>query len=129
MNKLSDSAWLMIASLAACVSLLISTPASAGQDTYIVLYKANSVPSNAATALSAAGGKLVWSYREIGVAIAQSSDANFAAKARKIAGVQGAAATSGLGVKVDGGGLAIAEALDPVPAGPITGAPAAGDDN
>jgi len=76
MNKLSDSAWLMIASLAACVSLLISTPASAGQDTYIVLYKANSVPSNAATALSAAGGKLVWSYREIGVAIAQSSDAN-----------------------------------------------------
>ena len=79
MNKLPYSAWLMIASLAACVSLLISAPASAGQDTYIVLYKANSVPSNAATTLSAAGGKLVWSYKEIGVAIAQSSDANFAA--------------------------------------------------
>ena len=84
MNKLLGSAWLIVASLAACTLLLMAAPANAGQDTYIVLYKANSVPSNAATALSAAGGKLVWSYREIGVAIAQSSDANFAAKARKI---------------------------------------------
>jgi len=124
-----NPAWLMTASLAACLSLLVSAPASAGQDTYIVLYKANSVSSNAATALSAAGGKLVWSYSEIGVAIAQSSDANFAAKARKIAGVQGAAATSGLGVKVDGGGLAIAAALDAAPTGPVTGAPTPGDDN
>jgi subtilisin family serine protease len=129
MNKLLNPAWLMTASLAACLSLLVSAPASAGQDTYIVLYKANSVSSNAATALSAAGGKLVWSYSEIGVAIAQSSDANFAAKARKIAGVQGAAATSGLGVKVDGGGLAIAAALDAAPTGPVTGAPTPGDDN
>jgi len=129
MNKLLGSAWLIVASLAACTLLLMAAPANAGQDTYIVLYKANSVPGNAATALNAAGGKLVWSYREIGVAIAQSSDANFAAKARKIAGVQGAAATSGLGVKVDGGGLAIAEALDASQAGTITGTPAPGNDN
>ncbi|MBS0416561.1 MAG: S8 family serine peptidase [Proteobacteria bacterium] len=129
MNKLSEPACLLIVSLATCFSLLISAPASAGQDTYILLYKSNSVPSSAAAALSAAGGKLVWSYREIGVAIAQSSDANFAVKARKLADVQGAAATSGLGMKVDGGGLAIAAALDASAADPIAGAPAAGDDN
>jgi subtilisin family serine protease len=129
MNKLPDSAWLTLASMAAAVLLLVSAPVSAGQNTYIVLYTGNSVPDGAATALSAVGGSLVWSYREIGVAVAHSSDPNFAANARKIAGVQGAAATAGLGAQVNGGGLASAEALDASTAAPAIGASAPGDDS
>lgn len=128
MKKLLYLPQLILASLTASALLLVSTPASAAQLTYIVLYQRNAVPSNAATALSAAGGTLVWSYGEIGVAIAQSSDPNFASNVRKVAGVQGAAATTGLGVQMDGG-LVAAEALNASTAGPVIGTPAAGDDN
>jgi lantibiotic leader peptide-processing serine protease len=118
----------IIASLTASALLLVSAPASAAQLTYIVLYQSNAVPANVASTLGAAGGSVVWSYGEIGVVIARSSDPNFANNVRKVAGVQGAAATAGLGVQMDGG-LAAAEALGASTAGPVTGTPAAGDDN
>src|SRR6185503_10410752 len=57
------------------------TPTYAGTtQTYIVLYKGNSV---AADAISRAGGTLVYSYGEIGVAIARSSSATFAADVKR----------------------------------------------
>src|SRR6266702_2611851 len=118
----------IMASLTAFALLLVSAPASAAQLTYIVLYQSNAVPANVSSALGAAGGSVVWSYGEIGVVIARSSDPNFANNVRKLAGVQGAAATAGLGVQMDGG-LAAAEALGSSTAGPVTGTPAAGDDN
>jgi subtilisin family serine protease len=116
-------------SLAASALLAVSASAlAAGSETYIVLYKANSVPANAATTLSAAGGKLVWSYGQIGVAIAQSADPSFASKARKGAGVQDAASTTGLAVQVDGS-LAAIDALDTSKDVPAPGTPAPGDDS
>jgi lantibiotic leader peptide-processing serine protease len=129
MNKLPDSVWLMVAWLTACISLLMSAPASAGQDRFIVLYKGNSVPESAARDLSTAGGTLIWRYSQIGVAIAQSGDPNFATKARAIAGVQGAASTSAVGMQVNGGGLTAADALVAPAAVPTPATPAAGDDN
>lgn len=44
---------------------------------YIVLYNGRFVPANAETAIARAGGTLVYRYRRIGVAIADSSDPNF----------------------------------------------------
>ena len=128
MNKVLYRAKLLLAPLITSALLFVSTPASAGQLTYILLYQSNAVPANAATALRAAGGSLVWSYGEIGVAIAQSSDPNFASNVRKLAGVQGAASTTGLGVQMDGG-LVAAEALVASAGAPVIGAPAPGDDS
>src|SRR5258708_30249232 len=102
MKKLLYLPQLILASLTVSALLLVSTPASAAQLTYIVLYQGNAVPGNAATALSAAGGTLVWSYGEIGVAIAQSSDPHFASNVRKVAGGPGAAATTALGGQMRG---------------------------
>jgi subtilisin family serine protease len=127
MNKVLYRAKLVLTPLITAL-LLVSTPASAGQLTYVVLYQGNAVPGNAAKALNAAGGTLVWGYGEIGVAIAQSSDPNFASNVRKLAGVQGAAATTRLGVQMDGG-LVAAEALVASAGAPVIGTPAPGDDS
>ncbi|MEP6873557.1 MAG: S8 family serine peptidase [Burkholderiales bacterium] len=80
-----------------------------------------------AQSLSTAGGKLVASYKQIGVAIASSGDPAFGARVRKLAGVKGAAATTGLGISLPGGRAALdgADASSNL-AAPFT--PAPGDD-
>jgi len=76
------------------------TPAVAGSSqTYLVLYKGNAV---AADAIAKAGGTLVASYNAIGVAVARSSSASFAADVRKDNHVEGAAATAGFATRLDG---------------------------
>ena len=41
-------------------------------ESYIVLYRAQGVPANAATTIQKAGGTLLYSYNQIGVAIRTS---------------------------------------------------------
>src|SRR5437868_5116855 len=66
-----------------------ATPAVAGSSqTYLVLYKGNAV---AADAITKAGGTLVANYSAIGVAVARSSSATFAADVQKDNRVAGAA--------------------------------------
>lgn len=67
---------------------------TAGAETYIVLYKANSVPRDAASVISAAGGTLVYSYGAIGVAIARSDNPQFRGSLMRDDRVEGAAATT-----------------------------------
>jgi hypothetical protein len=62
------------------VTLLVPfrSPAAAGtMQTYVVLYKAQAVPANAATTIARAGGTHVYTYDAIGVAIARSDDPLF----------------------------------------------------
>lgn len=68
---------------------------------YIVLYKKNAVPSDAASSVSKAGGTLVYSYKQIGVLIAKSDNALFTANLLKDTRVQGAAATTGFATQLD----------------------------
>ena len=68
--------------------------------TYVVLYKANAVPSNAAEVIANAGGSLVYSYGKIGVAIARSDNELFSANLLSDQRVEGAAATTGFGVQL-----------------------------
>ena len=75
-------------------SLLLPAAVTAGTDqTFIVLYKAQAVPSNAVLKITQAGGSLVASYPAIGVAIARSSSATFQATLEKDSKVASAAAT------------------------------------
>jgi subtilisin family serine protease len=49
----------------------------AAASNYVVLFKAEAVPSDAQAQIEKAGGTLVYSYPQIGVAIARSADASF----------------------------------------------------
>jgi lantibiotic leader peptide-processing serine protease len=69
-------------------------------ETYIVLYKLNSVPADAANAIGNAGGALVKSYNAIGVAIATSADPSFRNTLLQDGRIEGAASTARFAVKL-----------------------------
>lgn len=62
--------------------------------TYIVLYKSQSVSSDAATTIANAGGQVVYSYRQIGVVIAQSNNDNFRSNLLLNSQIDGVSATT-----------------------------------
>jgi subtilisin family serine protease len=83
--------------------LVLSAPiaAGAGQSaTYLVVYRAQSVPSDAATTVRNAGGSLVASYGAIGVAVARSGSATFKSTLARDARIAAVAATSKAVVRV-----------------------------
>ncbi len=87
-------------------SLLASSAAAAPQqagsgETFIVLYKGNSVPADASAAIAKAGGTLVYSYDQIGVAIARSDNASFKANLAKDKKIEGVSSTAGFGVQLN----------------------------
>jgi len=67
---------------------------------YIVLYKGQAVPKDAASTIRAAGGSLVYSYDQIGVAIASSSNASFRANLLKDNRIENASATAGFATQL-----------------------------
>jgi subtilisin family serine protease len=78
-------------------ALLVATSLAAGGNSaanYVILYKAQSVPSDAAKTIANAGGTLVYSYDQIGVAIASSSSSSFRANLMNDNRVDGASATT-----------------------------------
>ena len=101
----------------AVLGLSLSAPAGHAVDTgnaqnYLVVYKAQSLPSGAASAVKGAGGTLVYSYPQIGVAIAQSSSATFSSSLMKNTKVQGVAATGAFATQVDGGAVTTDDTID-----------------
>ena len=67
---------------------------------YLVLFKQESVPADAASAIVRAGGTLVYSYEKIGVVIASSDSAAFKGNLLKDKRVEGVSATAGFGVQL-----------------------------
>ena len=94
---------------------------SSAASTYLVLYKANAVPSDAATSIQKAGGTLVAGYSEIGVAVATSSAGTFASTLAKDSRVEGVSSTAGFATRLDGS-AASDSAADPI----VPGTPAPG---
>jgi lantibiotic leader peptide-processing serine protease len=92
--------------------------------TYLILYSRSAVPADAETTIRSAGGTLVASYAQIGVAVARSDSSSFASAIRSDPRVAGAASTSGFATQLDDGTAsdAAATAIDP-------GTPAPGDDS
>jgi len=87
-----------LAGAATVLSLAFASSASA--DSYIVLYKGNAVPSSAKADVKAAGGTFVHAYDKIGVAIARSGSASFAAKLGGDKRVEGVSSTARFGSKL-----------------------------
>lgn len=94
--------------------LLAGALPAVAADNYLVLFQKSAVPADAAVAVQQAGGQVLASYGAIGVLVARSDDAGFAAAMRKVKGVQGAAATTRFAVRRDGTSvLASLDAAEP----------------
>jgi lantibiotic leader peptide-processing serine protease len=82
------------------VVALAPTAGAGTTRTYIVLYQQHAVANDAAARIQSAGGTLVASYSQIGVAIARSSNDGFAATLKKDLRIQGVSATDRFGVQL-----------------------------
>ena len=71
------------------------------KQTYIVLYKAQSVPEDAASVIAQAGGTLVKSYDNIGVAIATAPSQSFRDTLLADSRIEGASSTAGFAVRLN----------------------------
>jgi lantibiotic leader peptide-processing serine protease len=121
---------LAFAGLVAGVSPLASTVAAqAGtMQNYIVLYSGSAVPAAAAASIAKAGGTLVHSYNEIGVAIARSANTSFRANVLKDNRVEGAAPTGAFGTRLTDQ-LGSGENASGPSAGNLPNSPAPGGDS
>src|SRR3954454_18347132 len=89
----------MLAAAIAVLSLAYASTASA--DSFVVLYKGNAVPASAETDVHKAGGTFVYGYDAIGVAIAKSNSASFAANLSEDSRVEGVSSTARFASRVD----------------------------
>ena len=88
----------MLSGLAFVPPAGMATQAGTAQ-TYLVLYKQEKVPSDAAAVIGQAGGSLTYAYNEIGVAIAQSDSPDFHSALLADSRIQGVSSTQGFGVQ------------------------------
>ena len=95
--------------IAAAIAFLVATnPAlvrAGSAQTYIVLYKTQSVSMDAANAIAKAGGVLVANYNAIGVVIARSDNDAFRSNLMKNSAIQGVAATEKFATKLPDEGV------------------------
>src|SRR5207249_3622174 len=63
--------------LSVAVTAALALASSAFGSNYVILYKNSAVPADVAGSVQKAGGTLLYSYDQIGVAIAQSSNSSF----------------------------------------------------
>ncbi len=77
----------------------VPVQASATQ-TYLVVYKSQQVPSDAAQVIAQSGGALVYSYPQIGVVVASSASDSFGANLLADNRIDGASATTGFATQL-----------------------------
>jgi lantibiotic leader peptide-processing serine protease len=77
-------------------ALALAFASAAGAARYLVVYKSEAVPANAATSIENAGGQLVATYDQIGVAVADSTSDSFAAALAANSKVDGVSSLEGL---------------------------------
>jgi subtilisin family serine protease len=104
--------------LCAAVTATLAFASSAFGSNYIVLYKNSAVPADVASSVQKAGGTLIYSYSQIGVAIAQSSNASFRSNLLKDSRIENASSTAGFATQVSdqsGSSLDTTDASGPPP--------------
>ena len=91
----------LLVALAACIAASVVYAAAAHAQNYIVLYKSQSVGGDVASTVSKAGGSLVYTYPQIGVAIANSDSASFRDNMLKDSRVEGVTGTAAYATRLD----------------------------
>jgi lantibiotic leader peptide-processing serine protease len=110
---------------AAAAFAALAFASSAFAQNYVILYKQNSVASDAAATVKQAGGSVVATYPQIGVVIAKSSSPSFGTAVLKDSRVDSAESTRGFGVQLRDQALT---ANGPLPGG-FPNSPATDSDN
>jgi subtilisin family serine protease len=116
---------LLLALIAAAVLVTggtAATSSSAGAAAnYIVLYKGQAVPKDAASGIAAAGGSLIYAYDQIGVAIARSDNSSFRDNLLKDNRIENASSTAGFATQLPNEQATVgSEADSPLPGnGPV----------
>src|SRR5438445_1868220 len=120
---------LALLGLVTAFSPLASTVAAqAGtMQNYIVLYGGSAVPADAAASIAKAGISLVFSYGQIGVAIARSDSSNFRVNIVKDNRVEGASSTAAFATRLNDDQGSSVDASGPPP-GDLPNAPATDTD-
>ncbi len=78
----------ILGAMALAVVMSISGASAQGSDSrYIIMFSKNAIPANANGKIASAGGQVVLSLPQVGIAIAASSDPDFATRASGIRGV------------------------------------------
>ncbi len=101
----------LVPTLIVIISLLSAVPAgasstprnsaSADAQTYVVLYAGQSVPADAGSTITNAGGTVTYSYDEIGVVIASSSSDSFKSNLLLNGSIAAVSATGNFAVQLD----------------------------
>lgn len=107
--------------LAASLAVAGSATGAGTGSTYLVLYKQQAVPADAAAAMAQAGGTLVYAYDQIGVAIASADTSTFASTLARDNRVDGVSATAQFGTRVEDDVAGTDSAADSLPATPAPG--------
>src|SRR4051812_35486732 len=116
----------LVAGAGLVLSLAFASTASA--DSFVVLYKGNAVPSSAKADVQRAGGTFVYGYDQIGVAIARSDSASFAANMAKDSRVEGVSSTAAFASKLEEPAAGSDSAEGPPP-GDLPNSPASDTDS
>lgn len=119
--------------LLAVIGAAILTPAvrrvrANTMENYIVLYKQELVPYNAATTITNAGGTLLKSYDQIGVVIARSDSTSFRDNLLNDSRIENVAPTTSFGVKLKND-AAVINTAEGLPIGDLPNEPASDNDN
>ena len=123
--RIATAGTLIVAAAIAFLATTNTALVGAGSaQTYIVLYKTQSVSMDAANVIAKAGGTLVANYNAIGVVIARSDNDAFRSNLMKNSAIQGVAATEKFATKLPDEG--VNDSAD-TPVTPST--PAPGNDN
>jgi subtilisin family serine protease len=88
--------------LAIVATAALAFASSAFGQNYVVLYKQQAVPADAAATIQQAGGTFVYAYSQIGVVIARSDSGSFRANLLKDSKIENATGTAGYGIQLKG---------------------------
>jgi subtilisin family serine protease len=125
-RTLGRSAALVTAASVALFGVPAAHAADTGEaQTYLVVFSAQSLPSNAAASIGAAGGAVVSTYSQIGVVVARSSAPTFRADLMRNRKIQGVSSTAAFATHLVDGALDAGQAQDT----PAPGTPAPGEDS
>src|SRR5712692_6873467 len=79
----------------------VQTAHAGAQQTYLVVYHSQALPADAAATIAGAGGAVVATYGDIGVAVARSDSATFRDNLIKDARIEGVSATPALATRLN----------------------------
>lgn len=102
-HRTSQAFVLVVALIIAVLPAITAMPVASAVtgESYIVLYKQEAVPADAAGVIARAGGTVVASYGAIGVVIARSDRPTFRENLMRDSRIEGASSTAGYGVKLE----------------------------